>query len=204
MLNKTHSIFKLTTLATAVAISCQLMADGFAGNNRSEVDLEDYACEDCPELLPWEFYLTTNLGYLDNESRRFRRYTGIEDGAQLYLDGLAIIRDEDGFQWRTDFHNLGLDSGGLTSSLGVQGLYNVTFKYQSTIATDKDFLRSPFTQTGNRLVLPANWQPSNDATSFNGNTFNKLFDVVDGMAPKTPAQSGGGRVDYKRKYEKSC
>jgi len=173
-----QTIFKLTALSTAIWLSCAALAGGFEGKNRGDVDLADYECEDCPELLPWEFTLKTNLGYLDNDARRFRRYSGIEDGAQLFLDGLAVMREEDGFIWRTEFHNLGLDSGGLTSSIGVQGLYNLTFDYQSTIAVGKDYLRSPYSQVGNNLTLDTNWVPSNDTADFNSQSFARRFDLT--------------------------
>ena len=138
-------------------------ADGFQGANVGDVDLEDYACEDCPVLEDKSFLLNFSLGYLDDEAYRFQRYSSIEEGFGLFLSGEAVIREDDGWLWKTKFHNLGLDSGGIHSELGIQGLFNIEFDYQNIPLTYQSNLRSPYRVVGNELLLNPIVQVSSSA-----------------------------------------
>jgi MtrB/PioB family decaheme-associated outer membrane protein len=155
---------KVLALSIAFALSCAaVQAGGFQGKYVDEVDLEDFECEDCPEILPWDWTLIPSLGYLDNPAPRFERYSGIDDGAQLFLNGWTSLKQEDGFYWNTNFHGLGLDSGGLTTELGRQSEYRLSFTANQLAVVQDDYLSSPFNVSGNQLTLPATWARTNNS-----------------------------------------
>lgn len=148
--------------------SINVAAEGFEGDNISDIDLNDWTCEFCPELETWEVKLDTHLGFLEDEIFHYGNYSGLEDKTPLFFSGDINRRDKDGSYWKTSFQNLGLDSVGLKSAYGKQGSYELELNYQSTPVRKFDQLVTPFANPeSSSLTLNNNWVPSDNGNNFN-------------------------------------
>jgi len=167
MRNRTKTIqFFLVTIWLCIVTSA-INASGFEGDKKDQIDFDYWSCESCPEAKPWDFTLTTSLGYLDNQSYPFEHFSGIEDGTALFFSGSLSIKKEDGFYWDTDFHNLGIDSVGLNTELGKQGDYSLSLNYQDIPIRDYAYMWTPFANPGaTDLTLNSNWLTSSSALDF--------------------------------------
>ena len=132
-------------------------AKGFEAATKQDVDLSDYECEDCPEVVQEKFTLVTSLGFLDDTADRFSQYSGLDSETNLFLSGEGMFRYEDGYYWNIDFHNLGLDSGGLSTVFGQYGNYKIGFSYQGIPGTLHTNAQSAFIDDGYYLRLNPNW-----------------------------------------------
>jgi len=140
---------------------------GFKGDKQSEIILEDWVCEYCPQSPLWEIQLDTHIGTLSDKDYYFGNYSGLDEDNLIYFSGDIKMQQDDGRYWKATFQNLGLDSAGLQSAYGVQGAYAIELDYQSIPVRKYDQLLTPFTAPGSsQLQLPTDWVQSGNATDF--------------------------------------
>ncbi len=123
------------------------------------------------------------LGYLDEGSFRYGKYTGlVDDGFEVIANFRFLSRPAWGSDttthWRFEGHRLGFDARRLEAEWGDQGRQRLRADFQETPRNLFNDGVSPFLGVGStRLLLPAGWEAT-DATTGGMTTLNEnLFDV---------------------------
>ena len=118
-----------------------------------------------------EGQLELGLGYIDDSSYRYGKYSGLRDeGAELIVDFELENRpawDSDELAyWRLAGQRLGLDSRRFEAEIGHQGVQRLAFTYQEIPSNHSDDGRTPFLRaTDGSLDLPPGWQVAGNTTS---------------------------------------
>jgi MtrB/PioB family decaheme-associated outer membrane protein len=161
-----NKIFCILMFTAALIPQGQIQAQGFAGDRRSEVKLDAWRCQYCPQAEASDVRLKVHVGTADEEVYRFANYSGLENQSQIFLDGDIKMQTPDGQYWTTDFRNLGLDSLAFESAYGLQGSHRIGLDVLKIPIRKYDRLLTPFTLNGTQLQLPSDWQQSDDARNF--------------------------------------
>ncbi|MFU8815534.1 MAG: MtrB/PioB family outer membrane beta-barrel protein, partial [Pseudomonadales bacterium] len=115
--------------------------------------------------------LELGLGYVDESSYRYGKYSGLRDeGPALLADfefAARPARDSDELAyWRLAGQRLGLNSRRFEAELGRQGDQRLTLVYQQIPRNLFDDGGTPFFGTGTgRLDLPPDWQVTGPTTT---------------------------------------
>jgi MtrB/PioB family decaheme-associated outer membrane protein len=158
-------VYVLMIIATLVPLG-QSLAQGFAGDRRDEVKLDDWRCKYCPQDEGTKVSLKLHLGSADKEVYRFGNYSGLENKSQQFLDADIQTQTADGYYWATEFRNLGIDALEFESEYGLQGSHTMGFDILKIPVRKYDRLSTPFSLNGTHLQLASDWQHNDDARNF--------------------------------------
>jgi MtrB/PioB family decaheme-associated outer membrane protein len=157
----THTPATLPRRVLYAAVLCGLMtpALGLAQSNL-ELDLDD---PEIAELVEIRSFIEFGLGYVDDDSFRFGRYTGLhKEGGYgvLNIDWYrrAPFDSPDPTYTRLQTRNLGLSSRSASFEHGRQGDYGVRLDYRQIPIYRSESARTIFNGSGgNTLTLPTGW-----------------------------------------------
>jgi MtrB/PioB family decaheme-associated outer membrane protein len=157
--------YVLMIIAALVPLGLSL-AQGFAGDRRDEVKLEDWRCKYCPQAEGTKVSLKLHLGSADKAVYRFGNYSGLDNKSQQFLDANIQTQTTDGYYWVTDLRNFGLDSLALASEYGLQGSHKLGLDVLRIPVRKYDGLLTPYSLNGSQLQLASDWQHTDDARNF--------------------------------------
>jgi len=191
-------------ISSLVILSNQTQAGGFEGTKAAEINFDKWECEYCPKIKPWEGVVDVNLGALDDTPYRFGNYSGYDNDFQMYLNGDIKMQQKNGPYWQITFQNIGLDSAGLQTSYGKQGLYKFQFDYQGIPVRKYDHLQTPFSQPGSsNLGLNTGWLQSGDGRNFTNNSYSNFALGTDWDLYKLKFNfQGAHHLDYNTSYRR--
>jgi MtrB/PioB family decaheme-associated outer membrane protein len=165
MITQSH-VAELPRRVLYAAVLCGLMAPALVlaqGGFALDIDADD---PEIAELVEIRSFIEFGLGYIDDDSFRFGRYTGMhKQGGYgvLNIDWFrrAAYDSPDPSYTRLRADNLGLSSRRASFEHGRQGDYGVRLSYQQIPIYRSESAQTIFDGVGtNRLTLPANWVPA--------------------------------------------
>jgi MtrB/PioB family decaheme-associated outer membrane protein len=118
-----------------------------------------WECKLCPYPQGTSFDVDAGAVYVDSDSFKFGRYTGLEKGTYLGLDASAQSADgADYLDLRAT--DLGLPYRSIELEQGTQGEFKMFIRYAELPFLISDSARSPFSGVGSgSLTLPPTWVP---------------------------------------------
>jgi MtrB/PioB family decaheme-associated outer membrane protein len=148
----------LVSMALAVQAGAASAQQGPAGTAPA-ADTSGWECKLCPYPQGNSGDVDAGAVYVDSDSFKFGRYTGLEKGTYLGLD--ASAQSADGAAYldlrATD---LGLPYRSIELEQGTQGEFKMFIRYAELPFLISDSARSPFSGVGTgSLSLPPTWVP---------------------------------------------
>jgi MtrB/PioB family decaheme-associated outer membrane protein len=151
--------------AVAVALLAPALACAQEGFDLQETPPEDKPAETV-DLTTIFSHVEFGLGWLDDDSFRFGRYSGLHSQGLFGVFGLdwnrrAPYDSADPTYSRLTIDNLGLDSRTASYERGRQGRWGVRVDYAQLPMLRSQTGSTPFLGVGStELTLPANWVPA--------------------------------------------
>lgn len=118
-----------------------------------------WTCEYCAFEKGMHTIVEGGLGYVSDDSFRFGRYNGLQERGLFPIgNAQSHYRNyENANYWDISAADLGLESRSVQVQGGKQGRYKASFLYQELPNYLSDTARTPFIDTGNRLILDSAW-----------------------------------------------
>lgn len=141
--------------------------------------------------------LELGLGYLDESSFRYGKYTGlVDDGfeviANFRFSSRPIWDSGETGHWRLEGERLGFDSRRIEAEIGTQGRQRLRVDFQETPRNLFNDGRTPFLGVGgDRLLLPAGWEAADASTA----SMTALNDNLLDFSQRTRRREGS--LDYR-------
>ncbi|MGS0676675.1 MtrB/PioB family decaheme-associated outer membrane protein [Shewanella sp. 125m-1] len=170
---------QLSILALAISASISpVFADGYGlkNVNRDQANTAEWECKRCNVESGFKGSVGVGAAYNDASDIHFGNTTGTDkDGAVAHLEADLTNKSESGYQTSFVADKLGYDTGSARLETGRPGQYKLAFGYRGFALYDTNYALSPYTNSGDDLLLPANWQ----AGAVTSQMPNLLEDVTD-------------------------
>ncbi|MDR8523219.1 MtrB/PioB family decaheme-associated outer membrane protein [Shewanella fidelis] len=150
----------LLALAISAAIS-PVYADGYGlqNANREKANTEKWECKRCVVETGFNGTISINAAYNDADDIHFGNTTGTDkDGLVAGVDADLINKSKSGYQTTLVADKLGYDAGSARLETGRVGQYKIGLGYRGLAHYDTNSALSPYSNAGDSLTLPANWQ----------------------------------------------
>ncbi|WP_108946108.1 MtrB/PioB family decaheme-associated outer membrane protein [Shewanella halifaxensis] len=159
-----NSQFNSKRSLLALAISAAILpvyADGYGlqNANREKANTEKWECKRCVVETGFNGTISINAAYNDADDIHFGNTTGTDkDGLVAGVDADLINKSKSGYQTTFVADKLGYDAGSARLETGRVGQYKIGLGYRGLAHYDTNSALSPYSNAGDSLTLPANWQ----------------------------------------------
>ncbi|GIU44270.1 membrane protein [Shewanella sairae] len=153
---------KLTMLALAIGASISpAFAEGYGlqNANRDKANTAKWECKRCVVESGFSGNISVRAAYNDADDIHFGNTSGTDkDGLVGSIDANLVNKSDSGYQTTFVADKLGYYTGSARLETGRTGQYKIGLGYRALAHYDTNAALTPYSASGDKLVLPDNWQ----------------------------------------------